>query len=79
MSEIKVKGSSVTDIRIALGLMRSKADIELSFRQNDYKHIKLPGLEIRVNYGTHLSRDISTLEEAISYIRKLYREHHNAK
>ena len=82
MAKLTVKGSNVHDILISLNRHQQEPMIGISFRQDtkDFNLSKmlLPGLSIAVSgqLGKHLSRDCSTLEEAIQYIRKLYRDTH---
>ena len=81
MSKIVVKGNSVTDILHSLGRQQAQADILLSLRSEPFTTLGhprpfLPGLKIVVAEDRFLCREFTTLEESISWIRKIYREAH---
>ena len=76
MTKIKVTGVNRFDVLQALGGLKNRPDISLNFRSEDFGAKKLRGLLIEFPKNRYKNREFAKLDDAISYIRKLYREHH---
>ena len=83
MAKVTVEGINKTDIANALGIHTPKADFTVAFRVRPEAQFYtqrlplLPGLVVKMPWKECADREFTTLEEAIQYIRKIYKEAHN--
>lgn len=72
---IHAEGSDIRDIANKLGLASRRGDVTINFRSADFGRRPLPGMRIYVSADSCRNREFTTIEAAISYLRKLHRAH----